>query len=124
MNKTILTGNLCKNVELRQTQTGTVVMQNTLAIKNDFKNAEGNYESQFINIVAFNKTAEFLNNYCNTKGSKILVEGRISTRQYEDKDSKKVYVTEVIAEKVEILNKKDASSSENTENDYSDELPF
>ena len=101
-------------------------MQNTLAVKNDFKNANGEYESQFINIVAFGKTAEYLNNYCKTKGSKILAEGRITTRQYDDKDAKRVYVTEIVIEKVEILNKKEGNEPfENEANQVTDEdLPF
>ncbi len=110
MNKVIISGNLCRAIELRYTQNNVAVMQNTLAVRNDFKNSNGEYDTQFINIVSWNKQAEFLSKYCD-KGSKILVEGRIETRQYEDKDGKTVYVTEVIAEKVEILNSKKEESN-------------
>lgn len=116
MNKVIITGNLCKGIELRYTPNNTPVLQNTIAVRNDFKNANGEYESEFINIVVWNKTAEFLNQYA-SKGSKVLVEGRLTTRSYEKQDGTKVYVTEVIAEKVELL---DAKKKENATNEKQD----
>ena len=62
MNKVILNGNLCKDIELRYTQnSNTASVSNTIAVRNDFKNAKGEYESQFINFVAYRKNAEFLN---------------------------------------------------------------
>lgn len=127
MNKVILIGNLCKDIELRFTQNNIAVMQNTLAVRNDFKNSNGEYGTQFVNVVSWNKQAEFLSKYC-SKGSKILVEGRIETRNYDDPDGKRVYVTEVIAEKVEILNgkKEENNSFENAiqEPVTDDDLPF
>lgn len=68
-------------------------------------NAKGEYESDFINCISFNKTAEILAKYTG-KGSKILVEGRIQTSNYEGKDGKKIYTTDVIVDKFEFLDKK------------------
>lgn len=105
MNKIILSGNLCKDVELKSTTSGILVLQNTVAVRNDFKNANGEYDSEFINIVVWRQTAEFLSKYA-TKGSKVLVEGRLTTRSYDKQDGTKGYVTEVQAEKVELLDSK------------------
>ena len=103
MNKVILSGNLCKDIELKYTTSNKAVVQNSIAVKNDYKNANGDYDSQFFNIVVWNKTAEFLNQYA-AKGSKILVEGRLQNRSYDKQDGTKAYITEVIAEKIELLN--------------------
>lgn len=102
MNKTILCGNLCKEVELKNTQNGTPVIQNTIAVKNDYKNVKGEYDSEFINIVAWKQTAEYICKYA-SKGSKVLVEGKLRNRSYDKQDGTKGYVTEVIVEKVELL---------------------
>ncbi len=103
MNKVILSGNLCKEIDLRYTQNNVAVIQNTIAVKNDYKNKDGEYDSQFINLVVWRQAAEFLSKYA-AKGSKILVEGQIRNRTYEKQDGTKGYVTEVVAEKVELLN--------------------
>ena len=102
MNKIILSGNLVKEVELRNTPNGTSVIQNTIAVKNDYKNAKGEYDSEFINIVAWKQTADYISKYA-SKGNKVLVEGRLRNRSYEKQDGTKGYVTEVIVEKVELL---------------------
>lgn len=116
MNKIIITGNLCKDIELRYTTSQVPVLQNTVAVKNDFKNADGEYDSEFINIVVWRQTAEFLNNYA-AKGSKVLIEGRLTNRSYDKSDGTKGYVTEVVAEKVELL---DAKKKENAINEKQD----
>lgn len=102
MNKIILSGNLVKEIDLRSTGNGTSVVQNTIAVKNDYKNAKGEYDSEFINIVAWKQTAEYLSKYA-SKGSKVLVEGKLRNRSYEKQDGTKGYITEVIVEKVELL---------------------
>lgn len=112
MNKIIITGNLCKDIELRYTPSNIAVIQNTVAVKNDFKNANGEYDSEFINIVVWRQTAEFLNKYA-SKGSKVLVEGRLTNRSYDKQDGTKGYFTEVVAEKVELLN--NPAKSDNNE---------
>ena len=116
MNKVILVGNLCKDIELKYTINGNATMSNTLAIKNDFKNANGEYDSEFVNVVFWKQNAEFLNKYAE-KGNKLLVEGRLKTRSYDKQDGTKGYITEVMAEKIEILNtkKKEIKSEETIE---------
>lgn len=116
MNKVILVGNLCKDIELRYTINGNATISNTLAIKNDFKNANGEYDSEFVNVVFWKQNAEFLNKYAE-KGNKLLVEGRLTTRSYDKQDGTKGYITEVMAEKIEILNtkKKEIKSEETIE---------
>ena len=116
MNKVILVGNLCKDIELRYTINGNATMSNTLAIKNDFKNANGEYDSEFVNVVFWKQNAEFLNKYAE-KGNKLLVEGRLTTRSYDKQNGTKGYITEVTAEKIEILNtkKKEIKSEETIE---------
>ena len=105
MNKAILSGNLVKDIDLRCTESGRYVFQNTIAVRNDFKNKDGEYDSTFINIVVWGTTAEYLSKYAG-KGSKVLVEGRISNRSYDKQDGSKAYVTEVVVDKAELLSYK------------------
>lgn len=102
MNKIIIVGNLCKPIELRYTTSNLAVVKNTVAVRNDFKNANGEYDSEFFNIVVWRQTAEFLSKYA-VQGSTILVEGRLTNRSYNKQDGTKGYVTEIQAEKVELL---------------------
>lgn len=114
INKVIITGNLCKDLELRYTTNQVPVIQNTVAVRNDFKNANGEYESEFINIVVWRQTAEFLSKYA-SKGSKVLVEGRLTNRSYTKQDGTKGYITEIVAEKVELLGGKKEEKVANNE---------
>lgn len=99
MNKIMLLGRLTKDVETRYTQTNnSLVATFTLAVNRRFAK-EGEQQADFINIVAWGKTAEFVGKYF-VKGQQVAVCGRISTRNYDDKEGKKVYVTEVTAEEV------------------------
>lgn len=97
MNKAILMGRLTKDPDIRYTQGGTAVASFTLAVNRRFANQNGERETDFINIVAWNKTAEFVANYFK-KGQQVGIIGRIQTRNYENNEGKKVYITEVIAE--------------------------
>lgn len=105
MNKIIITGNLCKDIDLRYTPSNVAVIQNTVAVRNDFKNANGDYDSEFINIVVWRQSAEFLSKYA-AKGSKVFVEGRLTNRSYDKQDGTKGYITEIVADKVELLGSK------------------
>ena len=97
MNKVILMGRLTRDPEVRYTtNNNTLVCTFSLAVNRRFK-SEGQPDADFINVVAWSKTAEFCSKYF-TKGQQVGVIGRIQTRNYDDKDGKKVYVTEVIAE--------------------------
>lgn len=96
INKAILMGRLTRDPELRHTGSGTPVCSFTLAIDNGYGE---NRSTDFINCVAWNKTAEFVEKYF-TKGRMIIVVGRIQTRTWEGADGKKNYATEVVASEV------------------------
>lgn len=102
MNKFIGVGNLTKDGEFRSTESGKSVYNNSLAMRNDFKNKDGEYDAEFINFNAWGSTAEYLKKYAK-KGNKVLIEGRIATRSYDAQDGTKRYVTEVIVSNVELL---------------------
>ena len=98
MNKVILMGRLTRDPEVRYTQTNnTVVASFSLAVNRRFVRQGEERQADFINIVAWDKTGEFCSKYFK-KGQQVGIIGRIQTRNYNDKDGKKVYVTEVIAE--------------------------
>ncbi|EGQ4287109.1 single-stranded DNA-binding protein, partial [Staphylococcus pseudintermedius] len=94
INRVVLVGRLTKNPELRHTQSGTSVCSFTLAVNRTFTNAQGEREADFINCIAFKKTAENIINYL-SKGSLAGIDGRIQSRSYENKEGQRVYVTEV-----------------------------
>ena len=113
MNKAILIGRLTKDPELRTTPTGRNVCQFSVAVSRNFTNANGEREADFINCVVWDKQAENLVKY-QKKGNQIAVEGRIQTRNYDDKDGKKVYVTEILASNISFLDSKGTGSTGNT----------
>ena len=113
MNKAILIGRLTRDPELRYTSSNRAVCQFSIAIDRPFTNqSTGQREADFINIVAWDKTAENIGKYMN-KGRLIAVEGRIQTRNYDNNEGKKVYVTEVIASNVQFLESKNAATTNN-----------
>ena len=114
MNKVCLTGRITKNIELKYNQNNVAITSFTLAVTRKFKNQNGEYESDFINCIAYKSTAELLSKYVK-KGDLLGIEGRIQTRNYE-KDGKRVYVTEVIVDSIDFLqSRKDESKQETTE---------
>ena len=122
MNSVILIGRLTKDVVLKKTTNGTSVVSFTLAVDR----TKG--EADFIQCVAYNQTADLMSKYL-SKGSKVACEGRISTRNYENEQGHKVYVTEVIVGRIEFW---DSKRTEEPSNSYdspaleitSDDLPF
>lgn len=102
LNCSILIGRLARDPELRRTGTGKAVTSFSVAVDNVGKDSG----ASFISCVAWDKTAEFVNNYF-LKGSQIAVQGRLQTRQYETKDGKKQTVTEVVVEKADFCGKKE-----------------
>ena len=106
MNKVILMGRLTRDPEVRYTQSGKVVCQFTLAVDRFTTNAEGQREADFVPIVVWGKVGELCGNSL-TKGQRALVDGRLQIRSYEAKDgSGKRWVTEVIANSVQFLDRK------------------
>ena len=105
MNKVIELGRSVSDVELKQTSSGTSAVEFRIAVKRTYKNAEGKYDSDFFNCVAFNKTAERISKYVK-QGDLIGIEGKLQTRNYTNREGNKVYVTEIIVENVEFLQTK------------------
>ena len=105
MNKTILHGRLTKDPEIRYSQSGTAIARFTLAVNRMKKD-----EADFITCKAFGKTAEIMEKYIK-KGTEIMLCGRIETGSYE-KDGKKVYTTEVIADEIDFVGKKEEKPAE------------
>jgi single-strand DNA-binding protein len=110
-NKAILVGNLTRDPELRYTPQGTAVVNISLAINRKYKSGdEMKEEISFVPVVAWGKTAELINQYC-SKGSPLMVEGRIQTRSWE-KDGQKQYKTEVVTENIQFLGQKKQGQQE------------
>lgn len=105
MNKAILIGNLTKTPERKTTPNGTAVTTFSVAVQRRFKNAAGGYDTDFINCVAWRALADIISNNFD-KGSKIALTGTIQTRSYEDKNGSKRYITEVVAEEIDFIEKK------------------
>ncbi len=105
INQVTLVGRLTKDPELRYTAEGKAVSNVTIAVNRPFRNKEGEYEADFVQCTLWKKTAENTAQYCR-RGSIIGITGRIQTRNYENQENKKVYVTEVIAEMVQFVGPK------------------
>jgi len=106
INRVILTGNLGKDVDLRYTPNGKAVATFSLAVKDNFTKDK----THWIDIVVWGKSAENCANFIG-KGSSVAVDGRLSTRDYENKEGRKVYVTEVVADSVQFLDRKGDKSA-------------
>ena len=102
LNKTILIGRLTDDPELRYTPNGTAVCNFTLAVDRSFRNKQGEYDTDFIDIVVWRKQAENCANYL-SKGRLVAAEGRLQKRSYETEEGQTRYVTEVVANNVQFL---------------------
>lgn len=111
INNVVMVGRLTKDADLRYTSSGTAVASFTLAVNRDFTGANGKKEADFISCVAWRKIAETLASYTR-KGSLIGVEGRIQTRSYDNQQGQRVYVTEVVSDKVTFMDTKQATDSD------------
>ena len=119
MNSVVLIGRLTKDPELRTTASNISVCSFTVAVDRRFK-SEGQPTADFINVIAWRQTAEFVSKYFR-KGSRIAVVGSIQTRQWEDKEGQRRYATEVIADNVEFCERKsDNPQYEGKEAGYND----
>ena len=135
MNKVIIIGRFTRDPEIKYStgENVTATARFSLAVNRRFKNKEGNYDADFINCVAFGKTAEFIEKYF-TKGMAIGITGRIQTGSYTNKEGQKVYTTDVVVEETEFIESKNKNTAENTvasnysltnsEESSDDELPF
>lgn len=137
MNKVIIIGRFTRDPEIKYTtgENATATARFSLAVNRRFKNKEGNYDADFINCVAFGKTAEFIEKYF-TKGMAIGITGRIQTGSYTNKEGQKVYTTDVIVEETEFVESKNKGTLDNVPNNNAnsnsdfeeviseDEMPF
>lgn len=111
MNKVVLIGRLSRDPELRYTSNNTPVCQINMAISRPVSQGK-DPETDFINVVVWNKQAENLVKYVK-KGNQIAIEGRIQTRNYDNEEGKKVYVTEVLANHVEFIGSNSNKTNDN-----------
>lgn len=127
MNKVILTGNLCREIELRQTESGNEVVSNCVAVRRDYKNANGDYESDFINIVVWGAQAKYLSEYAG-KGDRVELAGRWQTRQYTNAQNVTITVNEVVVESISVYKPRVVTEQpKQTSNEFevsNDDLPF
>lgn len=102
INNVVLVGRMTKDADLRYTEQGQAVATLTLAVNRNFKNQNGEREADFINIVIWRQQAENLASWAK-KGALIGITGRIQTRNYENQQGQRVYVTEVVADSFQLL---------------------
>ncbi len=122
LNRVVLVGRLTKDPEYRTTPSGVSVATFTLAVNRTFTNAQGEREADFINCVVFRRQADNVNNYL-SKGSLAGVDGRLQSRNYENQEGRRVFVTEVVCDSVQFLepkmhNKMVANVNKNEFQDY------
>lgn len=117
MNKVELVGRLTRDPEVRYTQgeNASAIARFSVAVNRRFKNNEGNYDADFINCVAFGKSAEFIEKYFK-KGMAIGISGRIQTGSYTNKDGVKVYTTDVVVEEAEFVESKNSGGASTSSN--------
>lgn len=130
INNVVLVGRTTKEIELKYTSNDLACANFTLAVNRNFKNQNGEREADFINIVIWRQQAENLANWAK-KGTLLGVTGRIQTRNYENQQGQRVYVTEVVADNFQILEKREAQANtqkpaqQETFSDVDDiDLPF
>lgn len=116
LNRVVLIGRLTKDPELRYTQGGVAVATFTLAVDRNFKNANGERDTDFIPCVVYRQLAELCANYL-SKGRLASVDGRLQIRSYDTQEGQRRWVTEVIAENVQFLSPKDNGGSGNGASD-------
>lgn len=131
INRAVLVGRLTNDMELRYTQSGTAVGSFNLAVNRQFKNADGDREADFVSCVIWRKAAESLANFTH-KGSLIGVDGHIQTRNYENKQGNRVYVTEIVVDNFSLLdpkrsdqtNKQQSKSNQNSNDPFAGSNPI
>ena len=113
INNVVLIGRLTRDVELHRTPQDQAVGQFTLAVNRNFKNQDGGYDADFINCVIWRKLAENFASWIK-KGNLVAITGHIQTRNYENQQGQRVYVTEVVIDSFRSLEKRDNSANQNS----------
>ena len=117
LNKVVIMGRFTKDPELRRTGSGTAVTSFSLACDRDFKSQSGDKETDFIEVVAWKNTAEFVSKYF-SKGRMAVVEGRLQIRDWTDKSGNKRTTAEVVADNVYFADSKRSESNENQKENF------
>lgn len=117
INSVVLVGRMVKDADLRYTAQGQAVATFSLAVNRNFKSQNGEREADFISCVIWRKQAENLANWAK-KGTLVGIEGRIQTRNYENSQGQRVYVTEVVAESFQVLENKNAQINRGNGNEH------
>ena len=112
MNSCNFVGRLTADPENRSTSSGKSVCSFTIAVQRPYKDSEGKYQADFLKVVAWERTADYVSNYC-SKGQNVSVTGRLETRSYENKDGVKVYTFDIVAERVQGLEKPREGNTQN-----------
>ena len=128
LNVITVLGRICNEIELKSTPTGTEVCSFTIACERDYKNQNGEKDTDFLDVVTFRNTANFVSKYF-AKGRAIVVSGRLQTRMWEDKNGNKRKSTEIIADNVYFADSKTENQSSTIASygdvtDYPGDLPF
>ena len=121
INRTVLVGRLTRDPELKHTANDAAVMSFTVAVNRQFTNSQGEREADFINCVIWRKAAENFAKFT-SKGSLVGIDGHIQTRNYENQQGQRVYVTEVVVDNFSLLESRKDNSNDNT-NDNSNKAP-
>ena len=121
INNVVLVGRLTKDPDLRITPGGNSVATFTLAVNRNFTNQSGNRDADFINCVIWRKSAETLANYAR-KGTLLGVTGRIQTRNYENQQGQRVYVTEIVAENFQLLESRNTTANRGNTDESNQEI--
>ena len=119
MNKTILKGNITRDIELKDIGNDKKVANFSIAVRRDYKNQNGEYETDFFNCSAFGNTANFINKYFN-KGSQMLLIGHLQNNQWETDSGEKRTATNVIVESVEFCGSKQQNNTNNELSEFAE----
>lgn len=122
LNTAVIMGRLVADPELRTTQTGLSVTSFTVAVDRNYQRAGTDRQTDFINVVAWRQTAEFVSRYFR-KGSMIAVEGSIQTRNYEDRNGNKRTAVEIVANNVSFCGSKSETGTQGAQQNYAPAAP-
>lgn len=123
MNKIILIGRMSKDIEIRYTQNQKEVGSFDLAVDRNYRNANGEHDTDFFKCIAWGNIAKTIQTYT-SRGSQIAIEGRVENRKYQAQDGTNRYVTEVVVEGVHLIDFKKSETPKTEEVVYHDDLPF
>lgn len=118
INNIVLNGRLAFDNEVKQTNNGHAVISNRLAVERNYKDAQGNRDTDFINVVFWRQQAEVLNQYAK-KGDLIGVQGRLQVRSYENQQGQRVEVVEVVVNELQFLQTKNSTQNQGNNNGFS-----